>query len=409
MLDRRSSTAARGNHKRLCLSYLSHTLINSHFPYIREEQTLSSPLQMRSILAALLLIACMLWFALLLHNNHFTFAIFTFGTDSSTSIARKTSKHAVRIVGIMVARSEHWVLHTWLKLYAHEFDELVILDGSILSEHTRIMRTAVSNYTNIKYIHESEVVPALSSSSSRTDNSLRGIAWTYLDQSSVLGSWVVLAHADEFHLHDFRQLAALADRQRANLIKFKQFYASPHVLDKKYLEDGMKDGAQRFNIIKRTRYCAAQTYVEDRMFKYQSGMRWGSKHRLCIPERFPLKRPAYFQLKYLHFKIHNFDRDALSSTGLFTHSAWSDIPQNMIRSERNKSVDMYSVFGPGDEGSRCKQQILDYCSSDTLQLKCANQSHNLLRELLETIEGEASHSGLPSPHSRLMPTLFKFD
>jgi hypothetical protein len=46
------------------------------------------------------------------------------------------------IYGIMVTRSDHWVMSTWLKYYASAFRQLVVLDGSVSLLQREIIKNA---------------------------------------------------------------------------------------------------------------------------------------------------------------------------------------------------------------------------------------------------------------------------
>ena len=113
--------------------------------------------------------------------------------------ADETPNGSPRIFGIMVTRSDYWVMHTWLATHAWQFEKLVILDGTSES-HSQFVEAAASMYDNVIYVNEKDVeLPERI-----TDNSLRGVAWSLLpNHEDMIGSWVVVAHPDEFFIVPF--------------------------------------------------------------------------------------------------------------------------------------------------------------------------------------------------------------
>ena len=254
-----------------------------------------------------------------------------------------------RIFGIMVTRSDYWVMHTWLATHAWEFEKLVILDGTSES-HSQFVEAAASMYDNVIYANEKDVeMPERI-----TDNSLRGVAWSLLpNHEDMIGSWVVVAHPDEFFIVPFAELAAKADAEDYNAILFVTLYALPYSQDKQHLEDGISAGSSHFDILDSVRYCQSDySWLEHRMHKYDSPhQRWGDTHALTRPQHFPHVKEAPWRGWYIHYKLHNFDSDALSSDGTFVHSRWATLGH----SDRYEELDEHpSVL--------CSNMVHDLCN-----------------------------------------------
>jgi len=268
------------------------------------------------------------------------------------------------IYGIMVTRSDHWVMSTWLKYYASAFCQLAVLDGSVSLLQREIIKNATLKYSNVIYAHESK----FGNITHKTDNGLRGIAFSLLDQENVIGKWVVIAHPDEFYPQNFFELAEKADNRNSNVIWFKVWYAVPYIDDKPRLEEGINLGPKTFNILQRVRYCfPTQLYkhVEGRMYKHISKeVKWGTMHRHVIPEHFPSKKDAAFQGHYVHYKIHSFaTKDIDEKTGVFINSVWAKINSHELRNlTSDKKIGLYSFLKSGD-GVTCSSIINKFCSS----------------------------------------------
>jgi hypothetical protein len=268
------------------------------------------------------------------------------------------------IYGVMVTRSDHWVMTTWLKNYASAFRQLAVLDGTMSLSQREIVKASTLFYPNVIYAHESQ----FGNITHKTDNGLRGIAFSMLDQEKVIGMWVVIAHPDEFYPQTFLDLAKKADEKKFNVIPFKVWYAVPYIDDKARLEEGICLGPKTFNILQRVRYCfPTQLYkhVEARMYKHISkDVKWGTIHQHVIPETFPGKKDATFQGHYVHYKIHSFaTKDIDEKTGVFTNSIWAKINTHELRNlTSDKKIGLYSFLKSGD-GVTCASLVKKFCCS----------------------------------------------
>ncbi len=229
-----------------------------------------------------------------------------------------------KIFGLMVTRSDYWVMHTWLAVHAWQFEKLVILDGTTDADYSSRVESQAKLYENVVYANERK----LSVPMPVTDNTLRGLAWSLMPNASeALGHWIVVAHPDEFYLQRFSDLANQAEAQGANALSMNILYALPYANDRLHLEDGVQAAYQDFNILYRVRYCLSDySFLENRMYKYESqDILWGNRHALTRPEHFPAMREANFTGWYVHYKLHNFDVGAVTSNGKVAHSTWSHI------------------------------------------------------------------------------------
>lgn len=269
----------------------------------------------------------------------------------------------MRIYGLMVSRSDHWILKRWLDSYGDQFVRLVVLDGTTNALVANKIRNITSFYSNVVYVHEGHF-KGDARLEGKTDNGLRSLAWEFLDKKEVLGQWVVIAHADEFYLDAFTDMASLAERRGANVVQMEIIYAVPYINDKANLEQGTSLGPDSFDIVKRVRYCVKNYHwVEDRMFKYVSGhVKWGNAKSKVIPQYFPGIRKADFRGVMVHYKIHNFEPGFINeSTGTFVDSSWSGIPSFEINNRKNGL--MYSIINE-NEGSLIAAEVNQTCYSN---------------------------------------------
>ena len=259
----------------------------------------------------------------------------------------------------MVTRSDYWVMHTWLAVHAWQFEKLVVLDGTADIAHASRVESAAKLYDNVIYANEHQ----LSIPKPITDNSLRGVAWSLLPNATeALGSWIVVAHPDEFYLQRFSDLALKAEAEGANALTMRILYALPYSLDKVHLEKGVRASYQHFNILNSVRYCVSDyVFLEHRMYKYESqDIQWGTRHSFTFPEYFPDLREAGWPGWYIHYKLHNFDEDAVASDGTVAHSTWSHI---------GSSSDIYAGLD-GDHAKLCTAMVHELCTHGGLDPPC---------------------------------------
>ena len=258
----------------------------------------------------------------------------------------------MRIYGLMVTRSDYWTMHTWLAVHAWQFESLVVLDGTVSTDLASRIEAATMNYDNVIYAHEKD----LEVHRPITDNTLRGVAWSlFPNATDLLGAWIVVAHPDEFYLQRFSDLAHKAEGDGANALSMKILYALPFIKDRHHLEEGVRAAYQRFNILYRVRYCTSDyEFWENRMYKFDSlDIHWGNRHSYTWPEHFPGLKRAAWSGWYVHYKVHNFDDDAVASDGRLAHSSWSDI---------GSSSNIYSSLDD-DHAKECAEMVSEVCTS----------------------------------------------
>lgn len=278
------------------------------------------------------------------------------------------------IYGIMVCRSSHWVMGTWLALYAKDFKKLVILDGTDDQNISKLVKKIVEPYRNVIHIFESSV----KIDGKKTDNHLRGIAWSYLNATEVLGNWVVIAHPDEFFPISFVDIARKADMNGHNLVRSRSLMAVPYIGDRRALEEGIHEGPQCFNILNKVSRClASYRFTEVRMYKYHSHeVKWNKSHSIVYPEIFPNKSKGLYGF-FLHYKIHNFGENTINkTTGRFTHSVWSAInPVKFNLTKYDGNIGIYSYFNASVASpTQCIPWVESMCRQDKAfncdRLKC---------------------------------------
>lgn len=255
----------------------------------------------------------------------------------------------------MVTRSDYWTMQTWLAAHAWQFQNLAVLDGTVDADLALRIQTATMLYDNVIYTHERN----LTIQRPVTDNALRGAAWSlFPNATDLLGAWIVVAHPDEFSLQRFSDLASTAEAEGANALSMKTLYASPYLKDKMHLEEGIQAGMQSFNILYRVRYCVSDLfYPEDRMYKYEThDIQWGERPSYTLPEHFSGLKKAAWSGWYLHYKIHNFDHDAVASDGRLAHSSWSHT------SSWGRVSNMYTQLEESP-AQLCTVMVHDVCAS----------------------------------------------
>jgi len=284
--------------------------------------------------------------------------------------------NGIPLYGIMVTRSDYWVISTWLEHHAALFVKLAILDGTADVSGRGMVEAACRKYENVIYAHESRFADD-ARVMKKSDNSLRSVAMDLLTERDVRTKWVVVAHPDEFYLQSLADLAVAADRSGATYIKFKQLLAMPHSSRKTELADAIQRGPEGFDIVRQITKCVVtgNRVEEDRMFKYLAGVKFGWRHGLTIPERFPGKKEFATKGLYVHYKIHNFDSGAIARHGGFTNSAWSRLYKTSVPVNTS---DITSLFGFYDKRTdvwrrvalTCARMAEDACSHVHSSVSC---------------------------------------
>lgn len=232
------------------------------------------------------------------------------------------------ILGILlVGPADVYTIKDWLHRHVRIFDKLVVIDGSKSS----FVKDGVSNYTNTVWLSEETL-----KITEINDQTLRKPAMTVL--GNPVGSWIMICHADEFWTIDPRRLIYEADQidknRTLNLFRVKVLTASP-------MESEYKRGVQRLenqesaledfhimdvsNLVHNqngTSALAKQSYFENRFFRWEEGMEWGSRNAWVVPEFNPKNytRKVFRSAFFVHFKLHDFSPSALLNGFRFSNS-----------------------------------------------------------------------------------------
>jgi hypothetical protein len=117
------------------------------------------------------------------------------------------------------------------------------------------------------------------------------------------------------------------------------------------------------------RYCFRDyKYDETRFFKYHSRkIRWNIKqHRQVIPS-FNERVMTNFECHYIHYKVHNFDKDAIDiKTGKFIHSTWSGLSPADESFKLSNLPSYYVNSMSRDEAMRCSDKVDEICELTNL-------------------------------------------
>ena len=264
-------------------------------------------------------------------------------------------RDAISLLGIMTTAGELWVLSDWLRRHAALYTKLVVVDGANNAVHA-VTRRLCAAYGNIVLLRQPKEMNA-------TDQSLRWLAMSALGDP--VGSWIHLAHPDEFYLIDPRQVAAHAEwaDPHANVILWRPEWAVPteevwqwltsreaSYFDLRDSDGGrwMADGRQQtssssreFHIMDQVQHVDGNYRMcEERMFRWCQGCKYlPESHHVVTPAHFPNKRPfgpmgANYQSCirqelnapwYIHFKVHRFEpafAAALNQSKIFSNSGF---------------------------------------------------------------------------------------
>ncbi|CAJ1934560.1 unnamed protein product [Cylindrotheca closterium] len=232
-----------------------------------------------------------------------------------------------QILGIMIAgKADVFSIRDWLFRHHRLFDKLVIVDGS---KSDYIANLAKSHYHQNVVVLKEETLQLTTIS----DQTLRGPAMTVL--GNPVGSWIMICHADEFWTIDPRRLVMENDKeedqngwtnetQKHNVLRFPVLTASPYEsryqmevekikADPKYWQEGDFHILHASNMTHGYKSSSnlVRDYFENRIFRWQDGMAWGTRNGLVVPEHIPLgqKIRYYRDAFFVHFKLHDFSAD----------------------------------------------------------------------------------------------------
>ena len=198
------------------------------------------------------------------------------------------------------------------------FEHLAVLDGSPYgSRCAESTKHECSLYRNVRYSHERH-----ENLTSPTDQTARAAATQILTRAGItlLNRWLFLAHPDEYFVHDVSDVISsmVAHDRFATVALFDILYAMPTAEERSRI-NGTR-GPSTFEIMRDLTHCDASfPFREPRIFLWTAGTQWGTQHGLTTPRTHPGHRPwptardAALRATpfYVHFKIHDFDEDAI--------------------------------------------------------------------------------------------------
>ena len=264
-------------------------------------------------------------------------------------------RDAISLFGIMATAGELWVLSDWLRRHAALYTKLVVVDGANDAVHATTRRLCAA-YGNVVLLRQPKEMNV-------TDQSVRWLAMSVLGDP--IGSWIHLAHPDEFYLIDPRQVAAHAEwaDPLANVILWRPEWAVPTEevwqwltsREASYFDLRDSDGgrwmangshqtsssSREFHIMDQVRHVDGNYRMcEERMFRWCQGCKYlPESHHVVTPAHFPNKRPfgpmaANYQACirqelnapwYIHFKVHRFEpafAAALNQSKVFSNGGF---------------------------------------------------------------------------------------
>ena len=211
------------------------------------------------------------------------------------------------IFGIMLTSSSQWVIRPWLYRHIAIFERLAILDGSEVGSPEAAWTAAQCKlYENCVYANEENVLI----DGAKTDQTARDAATRVLlggAKGQVLeGRWIYIAHPDEFIVQDPRTLVSHVERidPFANVIEFQIIYSVPTLTERLGIREfqATPNGYQRFEPIISLAFCDAKyVWHEARLFRWETGVSWGQRHALTIPQSAP-KQGWKFWPKEAHLR-----------------------------------------------------------------------------------------------------------
>lgn len=276
----------------------------------------------------------------------------------------------------MLTRDDVIVLEDWLKAYRDWFDEIFVLDGSIIHEEqskktllkyeTRYYHDREFDFLNIYNMNKSQVKS--SNTRFKTDHVLRGVLFEKIKKMIVeennpdLDYWIVCAHPDEFYIEPFTAVIKKAYEVNTNLILYNTLYNIPHINDKKkYLET--KDYKNLTYFVHNNK-C---TKKEKRLFKYSPKLYYSNRHGSVIPHNLDQKNSKIFHPNMFHYKILDVNIDNYTAGGSSNLSVWSGLANHYPPNHEFKTIDDFFLAKPAGKyngqkfykrGSKLPQSLL---------------------------------------------------
>ena len=201
----------------------------------------------------------------------------------------------MKVYGLLITKDDHEAFGDWCRDQLPLYERVVCLDGSDSDETARQARDFPGR---LIYLHERDfAIP------SKGDHGLRRVVHNEITRRFGTGVWVMCCHVDEFCYHDPRKIAALADRERWDLVAWYSPHFYPHPTELVDLAQRLRQPVQdRFRHYHWGHLGSRLPWLEDRLYKAAPHVEWDSTtHGSVRPHG--LYRQASFHPILRHFKV----------------------------------------------------------------------------------------------------------
>ena len=217
------------------------------------------------------------------------------------------SKNTSRNIGLLLTKDDGKILETWFKQNSRFFFALVVLDGSLSSN---LASTFFSKCESVYYFHESNF-PTLKEFS---DGELRALGYKLVTDIFGLGIWITMAHTDEFYVHSPLKIIDLAEKEKADFVRWRALHVLPHPSEYENYQNH-----RRAPVTELFRHYyhygpGKGSFLESRMFRSSAKLYWDHKQGSILPLN--LKKEISVHPAYMHYKVHNLSLDAYTIEGV---------------------------------------------------------------------------------------------
>jgi hypothetical protein len=203
--------------------------------------------------------------------------------------------HNGDLLGLMITSSSSaLVLGSWLRRHAPIFELLAVLDssppGSVAANQAR---SSCAAHANCRHQLERETAIASRVTDQTAREACTRLLVRELGASSLSGRWILIAHPDEVYVQDPRELVEQLMRRspRVNAVSLSVVYAMPTPSEREAVQRALSraaDGRSTFEIIECVHHAdGAYHFHEQRLFRWEPGTRWGTRHGLTLPQVHP--------------------------------------------------------------------------------------------------------------------------
>jgi len=210
-------------------------------------------------------------------------------------------------IGLLLTKDDGRILSTWFKQNSRYFTALVVLDGSVTTQTARLL---FSNCNSVFYFHKSKYTFLEDFS----DGELRKLGTDLVTELFGYDVWITMAHSDEFYYHSPLKIIELAEKEGAELVKWRALHILPHPGE---YENYIKNPDSPVTELFRHYYHYGPekgAFLEYRMFLNKPDLTWDHKQGSLLPLQ--LKKQLSIYPAYLHYKVHELTLDAYTSEGI---------------------------------------------------------------------------------------------